>query len=296
MGSAFRTKLGPCTPQRTQPHPTPHAYDHRNPATGPSSRSPLASRRSHRQHTGRYADDTPAPRRRLHYSIFLLRSEDLLIQRASQHGQDSSPHLRHRSPPPSGHRCNRQETSHRTHPLLRPKFEDVHALAPQWRSDDQFLDTQNDRGYPLPRLVVDTAFTRRLGISYMPVHLVPVVALTPNSAKAWIVRLIAARRPIVLEVFRTRQESLLASFIIRTLRKGSDNLIDVGDILKALRDAGTVNTAGSKAGRTCLCGPIVHNCFGTLVIHEMVNRSPQATGKAGLLQEMQRLSKTSRGE
>ena len=66
----------------------------------------------------------------------------------------------------------------------------------------------------------------------MPVHQVPVVALAPNSAQARIARLITAGRPIVLEIFRTRQESLLASFIIRTLRKGADQY-EVSDILKA---------------------------------------------------------------
>ena len=66
------------------------------------------------------------------------------------------------------------------------------------------MDSSNDRGFPLPGNVVDTAFSRRLGIADMPIHQVPVISLTPKSSQAWILR---------LEVFRTRQESFLASFI-----------------------------------------------------------------------------------
>ena len=76
-----------------------------------------------------------------------------------------------------------------------------------WVTNDQFLDSNNDRGFPLPRRVVDTALTCRLGIADMPIHQVPVVALAPNSMQAWIVRLLAAGRPLVLEIFRSAGSS-----------------------------------------------------------------------------------------
>ena len=206
------------------------------------------------------------------------------MQHAIRQEQDSSSHDRCRTPLPPSDR-------HGDRPLLKPKFEDVHTLAPQWQPDDHYLHTQNDRGFPLPRLLVDTAFARRVGISDMPVHMVPVVALAPNSAQAWIVRLIAAGRPIVLEVFRARQESLLASFIIMMLRKGADNF-DVGDILKALHDADSVNTEGPKdmslwSYRSQLLQHVADAM--SRVIHGMMDQSPQTTGRTGLLQEMQRL-------
>ncbi|CAE7540427.1 unnamed protein product [Symbiodinium sp. CCMP2592] len=111
------------------------------------------------------------------------------------------------------------------------RYEDIYSLGANWETTDLFLDANPDRGFPLPRNVVDTAFTRRLGIAEMPIHLVPIVSLTPNAGQAWIVRLLAAGRPLVIEIFRTRQEALLASFIIRTLRKSSDQY-DISDVLK----------------------------------------------------------------
>ena len=50
---------------------------------------------------------------------------------------------------------------------------------------------------------------------------------------------------MVLEVFRTRQESLLASFIIRILRKGGDTF-EVPGLLKHLHDSEKVTTKGPQ--------------------------------------------------
>ncbi|CAE7678807.1 unnamed protein product [Symbiodinium sp. CCMP2592] len=132
----------------------------------------------------------------------------------------------------------------------------------------------------------------RLGIAEMPIHLVPVVSLTPNAGQAWIVRLLAAGRPLVIEIFRTRQEALLASFIIRTLRKSSDQY-DISDVLKQLHDNHTVATEGPRdltiwAYRAQLLQHVADKVAAT--INDLLPHGEVAAGgRPGLLEQIQRL-------
>ena len=78
-----------------------------------------------------------------------------------------------------------------------------------------------------------------------PIEEVPIMEYLNGGLTNWCMRLIAACRPATVEVFRTRQEAIFASLLIKALR---DAQIDMNLILKGIdsKHSDTIHHDGQK--------------------------------------------------
>ena len=132
---------------------------------------------------------------------------------------------RHSARPESrGHRRSRSRPSFRRSPLQDQED-------PSWQSSSTHFDTQLVYGLNLPRTVESTQWSRKAQIAGAPVEQVKLVDVMYGGLQNWGLRIIANGRFSALEVFRSRQEAMVASSLFKEIYNQKDD-VDLTKVLK----------------------------------------------------------------